>query len=398
MSGTTDQKINVKCPHCGKLLKAPPSWIGKSLKCPGCAKTFAAKAAAPSAAMMHPSTAPPKFDFVEDRKGKKEVHAFLLGMGLAVVAAIISTLLWFAVGSALNKEANWFAFIAAMLIGGGMFLGYRRADVAMGMLAGMLTLGVFIGARYIIYQSIASNLLSEFAVDEFEGPKAVAFQKEYEKQIDSLPEYTEEEDPDGEKAEADIAKLRLKIVKEIETLSETEARKKIIDADLDNVDSTIGSQEMEKAVHERGYSLDSIPGYAYEEASKTADERVAKLKPAEKKERYYAIRKAELLETLPADLAKLDSVRSTQANADAPEDPTLIAEKKKLVEKMSVEEMIVQDEVVDAELWQASLDSMKDTGAKVATGVSFLNPKSIMIALSSIGLAYTFATGGKFKD
>lgn len=32
--------MNASCPHCGKVLKVKDAWSGKTLKCPGCSKTF----------------------------------------------------------------------------------------------------------------------------------------------------------------------------------------------------------------------------------------------------------------------------------------------------------------------------------------------------------------------
>jgi hypothetical protein len=395
-----EQKISVKCSHCGKLLKAPPSWIGKNLKCPGCGKTFTAKAGGGPvpAALIHPSrVSTPKIEFVEDRKGAAELKAMLLGLGLAFAGAGLGIGIWYVIGTAMKGEAPYFALAAGSLVGLGMYLGYRRADVAMGFLASMLALGTIITGKYVMYHAIADDIAQEFTIEEFSGPKAVAFQDLFEERSATLKEYSNEEDPEGDKMMADRVELRMKVMKEIEPMSDQEVRKRIIDTDLEKVNGYAADSVMTQAIHERGYAPDTIPGSAYRDASRVADARLEKMTPAEKKKIYYAAREGEIRPNLAKRIAELELVKQGK-DVGQGVDPALLEEKTKLVAAMKFDDLIVQDRVVDSENWQLSISTLKDKGAAVATGLSFFSPRQIMVTLGAMGMAFTFATGGKFKE
>lgn len=397
MSTSTEPKISVACTHCGKLLKAPPSWIGKNLKCPGCGKTFTAKKSGPSpAASLHP-TRSPKVEFVEDRKGKAEFKAMMLGFGYSLGAAAIAIGIWYAIGSSTKGDARWFSLLIGPMVGVPMYLGYRKPDVLMGFLTAMIALGTIVFGRYVMYSAMADNLTSEMTVTELSGPKAVAFQDEFEEQEMNLPEHSEEDDPEGEKSDADRRALRERLIKQVDQLSEDSARQRILDMDFKQIDGYIESIAYTKAVNDSGYATDTAPGYVLDTASKTAEEVVKKMTPAEKKTKYLDARGKELRDELPNKMAELDIARSGTESPNGV-DPALVAAKKKQIEKMKVEDLIVEERVVDAEQWQLSLKQLKDTGAKVATGLSFFSFRQLWMTLASMGLAFTCATGGKFKE
>lgn len=397
MSTSTEPKISVACPHCGKLLKAPPAWIGKNLKCPGCGKTFTAKKSAPSPAAGMPSTRGPQVEFVEDRKGKAEFKAMMLGFGCSLGAAAIAIGIWYAIGHSTKGDARWFSLLVGPMVGIPMYLGYRRADVMMGFLTAAIALGTIVFGRYVMYSAMADELAGELVVTELAGPKAVAFQDKFEEEEMKLPEYSEEEDPEGDKHQADRAALRARLIKEIGQLPEESVRKQILEIDYRQIDGYVAEAAYTKAINDSGYAPDTAPGYVSENASRTADEAVKKMTAAEKKAKYLDARTRELREELPKKMAELDIARSGREAPGGP-DPTLIAAKKKQIETMKVDDMIIEDHIVDAEQWQLSLAQLKDTGAKVATGLSFFSPRQLWMTLFSCGLAFTFATGGKFKE
>ncbi len=400
MSTSTEQKVSVACTHCGKILKAPSSWIGKSLKCPGCGKTFSAKRSgmpAP-AAMVHPSPGvKPQANFVEDRKGTSELKAMMIGLGIAAACIAISLIVYATLGPKIPTRLNFLSVLVGPFVGAGFYLGYRRADAAMGFIIAMLVLGTIVYGRYLAFSHVADDMTSEMTVNELSGPKSVAFQDAFEEQSANLKEYTEDEDPEGEKATADRAKLRRQLIKEIDQMPEASIRQKILEMDAKAIDGYVEEVVFARTINEMGYSTDRAPGYVYDGASRATSEKIAKLKPEEKKKMYLDGREKALREKLPETMAELEIARSGKDPAGGV-DPAIVAQKKKLVDAMKVDEMIVQDKVVDAERWQLSIQNLKDTGAKVVTGFSFLSWGSIVATMASFGLAYTAATGGKFKD
>lgn len=425
MSTSNEAKMTVACSSCGKQLRAPVSWQGKTIKCPGCGTSFRASATAPGARAANAplpqshSTANSKPKFVEDRKGMDEFKALGAGIGLSLLGALLSVGIWYFVASVTKQEARWFSLAVGILVGLGMYAGYRKADFAMGALAALIALGTVIAGKYVMYSAFASELANEFTVTEVTGTRAVLFDEIYSQRTAGLntglffrlaadDEDTTLSSSDKEKiakARRELKRIRAQVVDELKAMGDEEVMKKIRAEHEPRWKSGLEWIYTEEFVQQRGYSMDRVPGYAMDEESKKADEKVAKMKPEEIHKEYLAHQAKKLREDLPPRMAELDMLRA-ERDGKAPTDPGPKAgqqaqwaeDHKKSIASLSDFDLYVTDLVVDAEKSQIESTKYIDAGAKVATGLSLMNPRSLFMILGTMSLAFGFATGGRFKS
>ncbi len=431
-------KISVSCTSCGKALKAPAEWAGKMLKCPGCGSTFkvgAGPAAGPGGPRPAGSTVPQKVapekraalssrsggsgGFVEDRKGKAEAIALGAGMGLALLGAGLALGLWWVIGTALGNEARWFSMLAGPIIGTGMWLGYRKSDVMLGVVAAILAIAVCVGGRYMIYRSVIHTVVEDNAPEvAYEGVRRLVYQNVLYERLEQDVEYQAASDQlvqavlEGKKSasyrtasrdmEAATNRVSGEVQKEIDALSDADIRKKLIEDPDQDWKYSLQSLQTEENVNKRGYAMDNVPGYAYDEESKRADEYVASYTEESARAEYMQRSAAGWRESLVGDKVKLDQQRAALAGTGPIDEEASRQAHTKALASMAPEDLWLETQAVPADLYATRPpeedEEIIDEAAGFATGLSFMSMGSLIMIGISVSGAFAAATGGKFSS
>lgn len=430
-------KISVACTSCGKALKAPAEWAGKMIKCPGCGSTFRI-GAGPGAGAGGPrpagSTVPQKVapekraaassrlgtagGFVEDRKGKAEAIALGAGMGLALLGAGLALGLWWVIGTALGNEARWFSMIAGPIIGLGMWLGYRKSDVMMGVVAAILAIAVCVGGRYMIYRSVINTVFEDESPKvEYQGVRLVMYEDllsqrleqdaDYQAASDELVKamFEDKKSTGYRKAKRDIetATIRVsgEVSKEIDALSDADIKKKLIEDPDQAWKSALESMQTEENVNKRGYAMDNVPGYAYDEESKRAEEYVANYTEESARAEYMKRSAAGWRESLVGDKVTVDQQRAALAGTGPIDEAAAREAHTKALASMTPEDLWLETRAVYADLIATRPpeedEEIVDEAAGFATGLSFMSMSSLIMIGISVSGAFAAATGGKFS-
>lgn len=155
MSQGTEAKRPVSCPNCSKKLMAPPSWVGKKLKCPQCQKPFvcdfgqstvesAQDRLRAKAASVGPNNAFRAIE-VETVKVDPKVEGLRFGLGLlaAVVVCAGLTIPW----HFWNVSTGYVEILPGVVIAGltgltMLFVSGKHGDVLNAMLTGFVYIAV----------------------------------------------------------------------------------------------------------------------------------------------------------------------------------------------------------------------------------------------------------------
>ncbi len=163
MSQGTEAKRPVSCPNCSKKLMAPPSWVGKKLKCPQCQKPFTCDfgqstvESAQDRLRAKAASVGPNNQFrtieVESTKvdAKTEGVRFMLGLLAAIVVCVVLIIPW----HFLNMATGYFqvlpGYLVAAVTGVTMLLVSRKSgDLVNAMLTAFVYIAVLCVSFWVL--------------------------------------------------------------------------------------------------------------------------------------------------------------------------------------------------------------------------------------------------------
>lgn len=232
MSQGTEAKRPVSCPNCSKKLMAPPSWVGKKLKCPQCQKPFVcdfgqstietaqdrlrakAKAVGPDNSF--------KAIHVESVKVDPKVEATRFFVGLLVAAAVCAalTLPW----HWLNDYSGYVQIIPGFLVAGIMgltmlFVSGKHGDILNSMVTAFMFIAV-VGVMFWYLIAGGPEIIKPRVPDLRDAYATIVGKDELEKLNRGIPE----QNAKWEEALARIRKEKVDAMSEATIDAELEAR------------------------------------------------------------------------------------------------------------------------------------------------------------------------------
>jgi hypothetical protein len=413
MSSSADPRVFVCCSDCGKQLKAPISWMGRMLKCPGCETYFRAEKRTPDEqAALQPKKKKKTWSssgsskFVEDRKGLAELQALGLGIGLSLAGAALSLAGWYFVAMKLQGEARWFSLILGAAVGIGMYAGYRKADVAMGMLAALLALGAAIGGKFIMYHSFADAVAGSLGASDFTGARAVLYgelfaEKSEGKAINLVFGSRREQD----KAHRDLQKVRKAVVAEVEGLTDQQVTDRIREMHQPVFTAELDDLLTEDELAARRLSQSQATDQQLDEVRAAVEKRLKAMSPPQLEAEYFRRWTPGAREEVAMLMSKVDeaiAIRDKQFDEDDTGAKTrllgqTLVKNREAVAGLAGFDLYLTKLETQEKLSQVAVSEVKG-GASTAAGMSLLSPRTAMWLFGVASLAFGFATGGRFNS